>query len=130
MPDLQFHLQGPQTDVTAAALEAFFAETFSERVRRESPPTVSSGTEKAIDPVTVAVAALILNIPNALLATANLAERLQLKQKVERLIALARREWREHGTRIWLQRRNATPLALDEIEPADVLDAADEARKP
>ena len=60
----------------------------------------------------------------------DLAQRLQLKQKVERLIALARREWREHGTRIWLRRRNATPLALDEIEPAAVLDAAEQTREP
>lgn len=129
MSDLKFHLQGPQSDATAAALEAYFAETFGETARRENLPMPAPGeTQKAADPI--AVAALILSIPGALLATVDLAERLQLKQKVERLIALARREWREHGTRIWLQRRNATPLALDEIEPADVLGAANEAREP
>ena len=73
---------------------------------------------------------MVLSIPGALLAAMDLAERLKLKQKVDRLIALARREWREHGTRIWLRRRNATPLALDEIEPAAVLDAAEQAREP
>lgn len=129
MSDLKFHLQGPQSGATAAALETFFAETFDAKARRENPRIPPSGeTEKAADPI--AVAALILSIPGALLATVDLAERLQLKQKVERLIALARREWREHGTRIWLQRRNAAPLALDEIEPADVLDAAGKAQEP
>ena len=129
MSDLEFHLQGEQAATTAAALETFFAETFGAEIRRESPPPLANGgAEKAVDPI--AVAALVLSIPGALLATVDLAERLHLKQKVERLIALARREWREHGTRIWLRRRNATPLALDEIEPADVLDAADQAREP
>ena len=129
MSDLKFHLQGPQSGATAAALETFFAETFGAQARRESPspPTVSEA-EKAADPI--AVAALILSIPGALLATVDLAERLQLKQKAERLIALARREWREHGTRIWLRRRNVAPLALDEIEPADVLDAVGKAQEP
>lgn len=129
MSDLKLHLQGSQTEATATALEAFFAETFGEPARRESPlPPPVSEAAKAADPI--AVAALVLSIPGALLATVDLAERLQLKQKIERLIALARREWREHGTRIWLRRRDATPLALDEIEPAEVLDAADQAREP
>jgi hypothetical protein len=128
MSDLKFHLQGSQTDATAAALEMFFAETFCETARRENLPMPAPGeTQKVVDPI--AVAGLVLSIPGALLAAMDLAQRLQLKEKVERLIALARREWREHGTRIWLQRRNATPLALDEIEPADVLDAADKARQ-
>jgi len=129
MSDLEFHLQGAQAATTAAALETFFAETFGAEIRRENPPPPAVGkAEKAVDPI--AVAALVLSIPSALLATMDLAQRLQLKQKVDRLIALARREWREHGTRIWLRRRNATPLALDEIEPAAVLDAAEQAREP
>jgi len=129
MSDLEFHLQGAQAATTAAALETFFAETFGAEAHRESPPPHAiGGAEKAADPI--AVATMVLSIPGALLATVDLAERLKLKQKVERLIALARREWREHGTRIWLRRRNATPLALDEIEPAAILDAVEQAREP
>ena len=129
MSDLKFHLQGSQTDATASALETFFSETFGENARRESLHISTVGeTEKAVDPI--AVAGLVLSIPSALLAAMDLAERLKLKEKVARLIALARREWTEHGTRIWLQRRDAPPLALDEIEPADVIDAAEQVREP
>jgi hypothetical protein len=128
MSDLKFHLQGSQTDATGAALETFFSETFGENARREGLPMSAVGeTEKTVDPI--AVAGLVLSIPGALLAAMDLAERLQLKEKVARLISLARREWTEHGTRIWLQRRDATPLALDEAQPADVLDAAEKARQ-
>lgn len=126
MPDLKFHLQGSQTDATAAALETFFSETFGENARLESLQRPAGGETEKTDPI--AVAALILSIPSALLAAMDLAARLQLKEKVARLISLARREWTEHGTRIWLQRRDATPLALDEAQPADILDAAEQAR--
>lgn len=129
MSDLEFHLQGSQADATAAALERFFAETFGANARREvlQAPAAGEG-EKAVDPV--AVAALILSIPGALLAAMDLAERLQLKEKVANLIALARRERTEHGTRVWLQRRDAPPLALDEAQPAEIIDAAEKARQP
>lgn len=128
MSDLEFHLQGPQTDATAAELETFFAETLGANARREIHQPPSGGAGEKADPI--AVATLIVCIPGAVLATIDLAERLQIKQKVERLIALARREWRERGTRIWLRRRDAPPLALDEAQPAEVIDATDKAREP
>lgn len=123
MSDLRFHLQGQHAEATAEALEAFFSETFAEAARREpvrQPHPVTP--ERSLDPV--AVAALIVSIPSGVLAVMDLAERLKLKEKIARLTTLARREWREHGTRIWLQRRNATPLALDAADPAAILDAA------
>ena len=90
MSDLKFHLQGSQTDATASALETFFSETFGENAHRESLHISTVGeTEKAVDPI--AVAGLVLSIPSALLAAMDLAERLKLKEKVARLIALARR---------------------------------------
>jgi len=99
MSDLEFHLQGPQTDATAAELETFFAETLGATARRETLPPPAGGTGEKADPI--AVATLIVCIPGALLATIDLAERPQIKEYVARLIALARRVWTERGTRIW-----------------------------
>ena len=69
------------------------------------------------------VAAVILAVPDAILATMQLAERFALKEKAQRLIDFARGQRQRHGARIWLKRRNRIePLLLDEAKFSELLD--------
>ncbi len=120
MADLEFHIEGEQAETTAVELQALIGEQFGRESRRVSAPTSGREREKS-DPL--AVAAVILAVPPAILATVELAERLAIKDKAQRLIDFARSRHRQHGTRIWLKRANRIePLLLDEAKLSELLD--------
>ena len=84
MPDseLELCLKGPDAERLAAELSDFMAAELGVRPRRSAaakPP--ADAVMRSVDPV--AVAGLILSIPGAVLATADLAERLEVKKKVD-----------------------------------------------
>ncbi len=120
MADLEFHIEGEGAEMTAAALQALIGEQFGQEPRRVSAPPSGREQEKS-DPL--AVAAFILAVPPAILATIDLAERLALKEKAQRLIDFARGQRQQHGTRIWLKRTHRIePLPLDEAKLSELLD--------
>ena len=59
----------------------------------------------------------------ALVATLELSDRLKLREKLERLIELARREREDRNTTVYLMRPDPGWLELDRARPADLLDA-------
>jgi hypothetical protein len=127
MSAIQLHLEGAQADATAKDLEGFFEEVFGERPQQALPLAYATGEREKTDPV--ALTALILSLPGVIVQALDLAERIKLKDKVVRLIELARREWSGRQTRIWLQRPMASPLALDRAEPGEVLDALEKSQQ-
>ena len=112
MADVRLHLEGGDAEAAAAEIEAFVQEAFGRRVERGPVGRAGGGGEKA-DPV--AVAGLVLSIPGAALAAMDLAERVRLREKVGRLIALAGRLRRERG----VVARVATGRGLEELAGLD-----------
>ncbi|HAQ00649.1 MAG TPA: hypothetical protein DCQ35_11665, partial [Rhodospirillum rubrum] len=71
---LFLHITGPNAQALAAEVEAFFAEVIGTPVERRSLP--KDDVIYRSDPL--AVAALVLAIPGALVATLDLAQRARL----------------------------------------------------
>ena len=84
--DFKLHIQGPEAEVAARELSAFFQEEFACAANRISQPNTQgfSGSPERADPI--AVTALVLAIPSAILASVHLADRIKKKEKIQRLI--------------------------------------------
>lgn len=82
-----------------------------------------SGEAQRIDPMTVAIASLVISIPSALLATVQLAERMKLVERWKALRAWAQQRL-EDGQRVEISGDALAPKALTEAEPGEVIDAA------
>ena len=113
MADVRLHLEGGDAEAAAAEIEAFVAEAFGRRVERGPVGRARGAAGERTDPV--AVAGLVLAIPGAALAAMDLAERVRLREKVGRLIALAGRLRRERG----VVARVATGRGLEELAGLD-----------
>ena len=117
---MNLHLEGEAAETAACALAHFFDEEFGIVTSRAAIQAQPAPGRRA-DPV--AIAALVLSVPGAVLATMDLAERIRLKEKIGRLIALCRRQKEDSGTIVRLE--TATGLRdLAELTPDDVLDEA------
>ncbi len=78
----------------------------------------------------IAIAALVLAIPGGILATWDLVQRLQLKQKLETLIAWAKDKLRrDPKSNISIHLPNGIVLRLDQLSPQQVLDLVTELAK-
>lgn len=120
MRDLRLHLEGGDAEAAAAEIAALMEASFGRRPERARAGRSDGEGDKA-DPV--AVAALVLAIPGAALATMDLAERVRLREKLGRLIELARRLRRERGTVARLE----TGRGLEDLaglDPDRVIEAA------
>ena len=90
----------------------------------EAPPAARAGHEdgKAIDPV--AVASLVLSVPSAALAVADLADRIRKRHRAADLIDHAR-QLAAHQVTIYLLSPGRT-TDLSTLTPDQLLDLADE----
>ena len=117
-----FHIDGPHLSEIADELAQLIERQFGvspKRVRSESTGSSDSDTERT-DPV--AVASLVLAVPSAIVATLTLAERLELKKKVDGLISWAKERVRERlEVRIVVSRRGRS-VPLDSAEPGEIID--------
>jgi hypothetical protein len=94
------------------ALTAIFDKEFGRRPHRSREKPETGGEHKA-DPV--AVAALILSLPSATLAAIDLAERIKLRDKITRLLALIRRQHDDKGA----VARIETPEGMQDLAAMD-----------
>ena len=123
--EFEFRFDGPQAEADAQVLAGFLAKEFPDwhaRVSRSQPPAKPPGTKDAA--LTVAIIALIVALPGALNDGLDLADRLKLTPKFERLIAWAR-ERRARGQKnpFLALPPHGTPVPLDQAKPAQLLDA-------
>ena len=121
---LEFSIQGDQSQSTNQELSILLKEVFADwPLHQASRPTDSAGELRTrSDPV--AVAALVLAVPGAILASWDLVQRMKLTEKVERLIAWARRKKQENPTlTITLSLSGIRVTYLDRTEPEEILNA-------
>ena len=120
----EFSIQGDQSGSTNQELSTLLQEVFTDwPLQKTNKPIESPGEARTrTDPLTVA--ALVLAVPGAILATWDLAQRIELKKKVERLIDWARRKKKENPTLvITLTLSGIRVKYLDRTEPEEILDA-------
>ena len=120
----EFSIQGDQSGSTNQELSTLLQDVFTDwPLQKTTKPVESPGEARTrTDPVTVA--ALVLAVPGAILATWDLAQRIELKKKVERLIDWARRKKKENPTLvITLTLSGIRVKYLDRTEPEEILDA-------
>ena len=124
---IEFQFQGEGREAEAKELEALLADTFADWPQHVTEKTSIPTSSNKSDPV--AVAALILSIPAALLATWDLAQRIRLKEKVDRLINWAKEKAKNtpaghpnlpiHPT---VHLPDGRVLPLDQLKPEELLD--------
>ncbi len=120
---LRLYVDGPDAERLAGELSQVIEREFDARPRRELPSPPGAGAARGGDPV--ALAALVLAIPGAILAAADLAQRIKLREKVDRLIAWAK-EKAGAGTpnRVEIIDAEGRAKRLDEAEVAEVIEIA------
>ena len=121
MSEVAIEIHGPQAESLAAELEALLQEELGETGRRVQTPTTAASTKA--DPV--AVAALVISLPGALLATMDLAKRLDLVPRLQRLLAWARSKAGSETELTLITSRKS--LRLAEASADQVMDACAEA---
>ena len=121
---VEFQFQGEGRDAAAKELGTLLADTFADWPQQlTEKTTVPTGTHRS-DPV--AVAALILSIPAALLAAWDLAQRIHLKEKVDRLINWAKEKAKNtpagHPNLPMMHLPDGRVIPLDQLKPEEFLD--------
>jgi hypothetical protein len=122
-------LDSATTDNTSAAKHSLeeLARSWGHEITETSggaAPAVRVGRDdgKAIDPV--AVASLVLSVPSAALAVADLADRIRKRRRAADLIDHARRLAAQHVTIYLISPGRATDLST--LDPDQLLDLAGE----
>jgi hypothetical protein len=125
MGEPTIEITGPEAEEAEHELQALLRETFGEEGRRLAAPEAETSGRK-IDATTLALIAIGLSIPKAILETIDLAEKMKLVERIKRLLAWAKGRGKS-GTRIALVSAKGTSVELATAEPADVIAALSEA---
>jgi hypothetical protein len=89
MPDLTFILAGDKASAAADSFAAVLAEGEGVTVSRRIPAALPEAERRVVDPISLA--ALILAVPGAVLASMDLVQRVAKRRKAKALIAEAQR---------------------------------------
>jgi len=121
---LEFCIQGDSNESTNQELFTLLQDIFTDWPLQKTTQPVESHVEGPTRTDPVAVAALVLAVPGAVLATWDLAHRMELKDKVERLIDWAKRKKQENPTLVITFSPSGIRVKyLDQTEPEEILDA-------
>ena len=126
--EMEFRIEGPEASSVADELADFLEAEFDERPRRVAPERGSrpgSDPEK-VAPDTIAAGAIaILTVPAAIKHTVDLADRLALKKKLDRLVELAKKMAKDRvQIRITLVSGGGPTVRLDRATPAEIMEMA------
>jgi len=121
--NLKFNIQGPQAQTVAQELAAMITQTFDQSAQiTESPLAKTSGNTKA-DPV--AIAALVIAIPSAVLAVVDLVQRSKKKTKADHVIDFAQRQHRQNPqTAITITIPDGVSVNLHQTDSNTLIDLA------
>lgn len=126
VPHIEMHIEGSNAGELADEIKAFFRAEFG--VDPTETGAARSGyrstvPERDIDPI--AVASLVLAIPGAILAAGDLAQRYQVKGKLDKLRSLLKQKL-SPGNRVSLLNSKGKQVYLDSATAQQVLDVAEE----
>lgn len=115
---IQFRVTGPDAAKAASELEALLrAELACDPARTIDSPTAPAPDNVVRGGDPIAVTALVLAIPSALLAVSDLAQRVELVAKLRRLAQWAKQRRNAYGTRVEVVPGEGQVLLLDDAEP-------------
>lgn len=118
MSDLELVLNGAEAESAIAELAAALGEPDLQLTPRRLPNPAAEAGQKAIDPV--AVAALLLSIPGAVLAVVDLTDRIAKRRRAKALIEAAGRMRSERRVEIVALTPDG-PKALAELDADGLL---------
>jgi hypothetical protein len=124
---LNLRVEGPDAARVADELAAFIEAEFGTRPTPVAPPGPAGPGAEPVRGDPWAVAAVLLAVPPTVLATWDLAQRLKLKARVERLLAWVKDKCRGVEARsITLTSPKPRAVRLDHVEVSVVIELAQE----
>ena len=120
MAELRFVLEGPDTDTAAAALIEALGDEAGAAATTAPVRSLPAAERKLVDPI--ALAALIVSIPGAVLAVWDLADRISKRRKAHQVVETARRLRAERQVETWLLATDATPRSVADLDADGLLD--------
>jgi hypothetical protein len=115
---ITIRIEGPNATALATEAEAFLRDALQETPERTVVPPEQTPTRA--DPL--AVAALLLSVPGAILATLDIAERLKLAERFDRFLATVKAR-ADNADRIQLCTGGEPALDLVRADRDQVMDA-------
>ncbi len=121
--NLKFNIQGPQAQSVAQELAAMIDQTFDHSAQITKPPFAKTADNTKADPV--AIAALVIAIPSAVLAVVDLVQRSKKKTKANHVIDFAQRQHRQNPqTAITITMPDGVSVNLHHIDSNALIDLA------
>jgi hypothetical protein len=126
---LEFTITGPDAAQAAEVLEAVLLDHMAVQPERRTVNNDRAEPKRAVDPI--AVAALIVSIPSALLAIADLADRIRKRRKAEEVLGKVKQLIVNGNVSITVTvTGNESPVSLHDLTADKLLELATEADKP
>jgi len=123
--DLEFFIEGPGAPALAEELSELIQTEFGHSPGRSIPgSSAGTGEPERLNPTAIAAAALIVSLPGAAVATLDLAQRLKLREKCDRLIAWAGEKAADgEDSSIRFVKKDGRWVLLREAESKDLLES-------
>lgn len=121
--DIIFRIEGPDAAEAAAELSREIEKTLGQKpgLKKADPPRTDDPVK--VDPV--AVAALVLAVPSALLAAADLVQRFKKKKQIDLIIEIAKKHNAENPeTQIRISGPKGVSVHLHQADADSVIDMA------
>jgi hypothetical protein len=120
MPELSFVLAGTDTGAAADALIAALDGGDGIKTTTTPAPTLPEVERRVIDPISLAT--LIVSIPSAALAVADLVDRIRKRRKASTMIETAQRLRAERQVETYLLTADQAPRAVADLDADRLLD--------
>jgi hypothetical protein len=128
MPELSFVLAGTDTSGAADALIAALGGGDGVKATTTPAPALPEVQRRIVDPI--ALASLIVSIPGATLAVADIVDRIRKRRKAQTVIDTAQRLRSEQQVETYLLAADQTPRAVADLDADKLLDLVVEIDRP
>jgi hypothetical protein len=128
MSELQFQIQGRNAEIIAQKVSTILAKELKVQPELSSPNRPIEKDRRAVDPV--ALAALIVSIPSAVLAALDVLDRMKKKGKIEKALEKIGELMQDFpDAAIQLKAPDGTLLKVEKSNATKLIDAANKENK-